>query len=80
MLNMAPGTVRIKVSTLLEDRGMTVGDLAEQAGIHYNTALALKRGVFTRLDLDTLARVCDALGVQVEDVLEYTPQKELEPG
>jgi putative transcriptional regulator len=80
MLDMAPGTVRVKVSTLLKSRGMTVGELSERAGIHYNTALALKRGVFTRLDLDTLARVCDALGVQVSDILEYDPSRDLEPG
>ena len=80
MLDMAPGTVRVKVSTLLKDRGMSVRDLSKAADIHYNTALALKRGVFTRLDLDTLARVCDALGVEVSDVLEYDRTKELEAG
>ena len=79
MLSMSPGTVRVKVSQLLEERDMTVGDLAEKAKIHYNTALGLKRGVLTRLDLPTLARVCDVLNVKVEDVLEYVPE-EVEAG
>ncbi len=72
---MINGSVRIKIAELLEDRQMTVGVFAENAGIHYNTALALKRGVLTRLDLDTLARICAAFEIGVSDVLEYEPQE-----
>lgn len=67
------GRVRIKVDELLEERGMTVADLVARTGLSYNTALALKRNASTTLRLDTIARICDALGVRVERVLVYEP-------
>jgi len=70
---MDRGRVRIRVDELLEERGMTVGDLAEKTGMNYATVLALKRNASTRVDLDTIARICDALGVRIERVLVYEP-------
>ena len=70
---MDRGKVRIKVDELLEERGMTVADLAEKTGMSYATVLALKRNASNTLRLDTIARICDALGVRVERVLVYEP-------
>lgn len=81
MLVMAPGTVRIKVSALLKERGMSVRELVEKTGMSYNTILALNRNASTRVGLETIARICDALGVEVSDVLDYDPSnEELETG
>ena len=65
------GAVRISVGKLLRERGVSVRELVERTGMSYNTALALARGTSSRLDLDTLARVCDALDVEVSDLLVY---------
>ncbi len=75
MLTMAPGSVRIRVAELLKERGMSVSDLAEEAGLAYGTALALSRSSNTRVDLDTLARVCAALSVQIADLLVYEAEE-----
>jgi putative transcriptional regulator len=72
---MAQGTVRIIVSDLLKERGLSVRDLVEKTGMSYNTALALVRNSSTRLDLDTVARICGAFNVEVSEVLEYVPEK-----
>jgi len=70
---MEIGRIRIKVDELLEERGMTVGDLAEKTGMSYATVLALKRNASNTLRLNTIALICDALGVRVERVLVYEP-------
>ena len=75
MLVMAPGTVKFTVAELLEKRQMTVGEMAKEAGMSYNTALAVSRNASTRIDLETLARICDALGVKVSDLLVYVAEE-----
>lgn len=74
---MDRGRVRIRVDELLEERGMTVADLVAQTGLSYNTALALKRNASKTLRLDTIARICDALGVQIGRILVYEPVVEV---
>ena len=61
---MTPMTVRLTVSQILDKQGMSTGVFAKRAKLTYNQALAIRRGAYTRLDLDTIGRVCDALGVQ----------------
>lgn len=75
MAIMSPGSVRIRVSELLKERGMNVTDLANATGLSYGTALMLERGAGRRLDFETLARVCAALEVQVSDVLIYEDEE-----
>lgn len=62
--------IRIKVNELLKNRDMSTAEFAKQTGVAYNTALGLRRGVVTRIDLDVMARVCEVLGVQPGDLFE----------
>jgi len=57
-------TVRLTVPDILKQKGMTTAEFAEKAKLTYNQALAIRRGSYSRLDLNTLGRICDALGVQ----------------
>lgn len=50
--------IKLHVAEKMIETNMTVKDLAEKAGIAYNTALALKRGSMTRLDFETLEKLC----------------------
>lgn len=69
MLNeMAAGTVRLTVSEILDKKGMSTADFAEKAGLTYTTALAIRRGMYARIGLDTLARICEALEVEPGDI------------
>ena len=63
-MTMNPMTVRLTVSELLDKRNMSTAEFAEKAGLTYNQALALRRNAYTRVDLNTIARVCDALDVE----------------
>lgn len=67
--------IRLKISELLEDRKMSTAEFVKQTGVAYNTALGLRRGVVTRIDLDVMARVCEVLQVQPGDLFELVDQK-----
>jgi DNA-binding Xre family transcriptional regulator len=69
------GKVIVKVPGLLEERGMTVREFSKRTGLAYGTASALARGFVDRVDLRTLAAVCDALEVGVGDILEFIPDE-----
>ena len=67
---MPKKTIRLKVSDLMEKKGVSTAQLVERTGMAYNTALGLRRGVATRIDLDVIARVCEALEVQPGELFE----------
>lgn len=77
MLDIMTGTVRLRVSEILTERGMTTADLAQKAGFSYNTALALVRNAYDRIGMDTIARVCDVLQVTPGDLFCYNRDEEI---
>ncbi len=68
--------VSIRIGELAKAQGLTIKALAERAGVAYNTAHALYTGRATRIDLDTLDRMCAALQMQPGDlfVRQITPE------
>jgi putative transcriptional regulator len=54
---------------MLDKSNMTVKDFADKAGIAYNTALSLKRGSSTRIDFDTLDKICDLFSCTPGDLI-----------
>lgn len=71
MLNLMPRTVRMTVAEILNKKGITTAQFAEKAGLTYTQALALRRGAYNRIDLNTIARVCQALGVEPGELFEF---------
>ena len=61
--------VRLRIGDIARQQGLTIKALALRAGVAYNTAHALCTGRATRIDLDTLDRICTALQVEPGDVL-----------
>ncbi len=60
--------VSLRIGELARQQHLTIKALAERAGVAYNTAHALYTGRATRIDLDTLDRICAALQVAPGDV------------
>jgi len=56
--------ILLRVGELARQQGLTIKALAARAGIAYNTAHSLVTGRATRIDLDTLDRICTALDVE----------------
>lgn len=67
--------VRLRVAILLRARGLSAYSLGKQAGITYPTACRLAResGDFSRLEKDTLNRLCQFFRVQPGDLIEWVP-------
>ncbi len=55
--------ISMRIGELAKQQGLTIKALAERAGVAYNTAHTLYTGRATRIDLDTLDRICAALRV-----------------
>ena len=59
---------------LLADRGMTLTELAERAGVSVVNLSVLKNDRARAVRFSTLTAVCDALGCQPGDLFSVAPQ------
>lgn len=67
--------VRLQVAELMKKRGITAYRLSREAGLAYPTAYRLSQppGVFGRLEVDTLNRLCEFFRVQPGELIEWVP-------
>ena len=67
--------IRILLSTRLGERRLTQADRARMTGIRPNTISELYHEVATRVSLDHLDLICEALGCELTDLIVRTPNK-----
>lgn len=60
-----------RLSAVMEDLEVSNGELAELTGMHPTTISKLRRNLPSRLDMKTLAALCEALQCQPGDLLVY---------
>lgn len=65
---------------LLEERGMTLTELASRVGVTVVNLSVLKNGRARAVRHSTLTAICDVLGCQPGDVLSVPPRRPAEPG
>ncbi len=68
--------VRILLSTRLGERRLTQADLARMTGIRKNTISELYHEIATRVSLEHLDLICEALDCGLTDLLEVVPNPE----
>lgn len=61
-----------RLRKLLVDRKMSKADLRKIAGIAPNTMTKLRRD--QEVTLTVLGRICDALNVNIGDIMEFLPE------
>ena len=61
----------INIDVMLAKRKMSVTELAEKVGITMANISVLKNGKAKAIRFSTLGAVCEALGCQPGDILEY---------
>ena len=61
--------VEVHLDRLLADRGMTLTELAERAGVTVVNLSVLKNDRAKAIRFSTLTAICDALGCSVGDLL-----------
>jgi putative transcriptional regulator len=69
----APHRVASHLDTLLEQRGMTLAQLAQEAGVTVANLSVLKNNRARAIRFSTLTAVCDVLGCQPGDLLSVEP-------
>ena len=65
--------IHIKLDDLLHDRRMTLTELAERIDITLANLSILKTGKARAVRFSTLEAICEVLGCQPGDLLEFQP-------
>jgi putative transcriptional regulator len=65
--------ITVKLDDLLHARRLTLTELAERVGITLANLSILKTGKARAIRFSTLEAICDALGCQPGDLLEFQP-------
>ena len=60
-----------RLSRILGERRISIAELQRQTGLSYVTLHNLYSDKSTRIDFETLNRICGALDVTPSDILEY---------
>ena len=68
--------IAIKLDDLLHDRRMTLTELADRIGITLANLSILKTGKARAIRFSTLEAICQVLGCQPGDILEFHPDSE----
>lgn len=67
--------VRCHLSRMMGEQKMKIADVARETGLHRNTITLLYNETATRIDTETIDRLCALFSCSVCDLLEYIPNK-----
>lgn len=67
--------IKLKVPELMRKQGLNITDLMREANIAYTTAHRISKGKADSISFEVLNSLCRVFDVQVQDVLEYRPDK-----
>ncbi len=68
---MLKGKIIITLDKYLKSHNISRSSLARQGELRYDTILSYCRGDVTRLDIDTLAKICSTLDCDISDIIEF---------
>jgi putative transcriptional regulator len=57
------------------EKKLRVADVARSIDVHRNAITLLYEETATRVDIETINKLCDFLGCKVEDLFEFVPDK-----
>jgi putative transcriptional regulator len=66
--------IAVRLDDLLHDRRMTLTELAERVDITLANLSILKTGKARAIRFSTLEAICETLGCQPGDLLEFVPE------
>lgn len=70
--------IKIHLSKLLGERRITQSELANKTKIRPATINEMYHELIERINLEHLNSICKVLDIEVEDLLEYIPDKDLD--
>jgi putative transcriptional regulator len=67
--------IKCHLSRIMGEKKLRVADVARAVGVHRNAITLLYEETATRVDMDTIDKLCAFLDCGVQDLLEYIPDK-----
>lgn len=67
--------IKIHLSKILGEKRWTQKQLADVTGIRPSTINEWYHEIVQRINVEHLDRICEALGCEVSDLVEYVPNK-----
>ncbi len=67
--------IKCHLSRLMGERKLKIVDVARETGLHRNTITLLYDETATRIELDTINRLCSLFGCSVGEIFEYLPDQ-----
>jgi putative transcriptional regulator len=64
-----------KLSPLLQEKNFSKNKLCVKTGLRFETIQGYYNGTISRVDLHVLSQICKVLDCNVQDIIEYVPQK-----
>ncbi len=70
------GRIILRLDRMMADRKISLKDLSDKVGVSNVNLSKMKTGKISAIRFSTLEAICDALGCQPGDILEYDPDAE----
>jgi putative transcriptional regulator len=64
------GCVKLRIQDLANQKGWTLADVANHAGVNYGTIQDYSQGILSNVDLSIVYRIARALEATLEDLVE----------
>lgn len=67
--------IKNHLSKLMGERRLSITEVAKTTGMSASTISNLYNEKVKRLDFDTLEKLCELFNCEVQDIIEYIPNK-----
>ena len=65
--------IKCHLSRVMGEQKLKVSDVARGIGVHRNAITLLYDETATRVDLETISKLCKFLNCKIEELFEYCP-------
>lgn len=69
------GKFVINLETMMKEKKISKNQLCNLTGLTFTGLQRYYKNTLQRVDLDILARICNALECNIEDIIQYIPKK-----
>lgn len=68
--------IRLKIKDIAEEKGFNMASLSRKSNLGFSTIRRLWKNPYKHVNIDTLNRIAEALGVSPLDLIEIVPDIE----
>jgi len=65
--------IKCHLSRIMGEKKLRVADVARAIGVHRNAITLLYEETATRIDMETISKLCEFLDCGMQDLFEYIP-------